>query len=39
VRRIEKSGGGGVGRHEMKGVVERAGDRWRQVKEALGTVG
>lgn len=35
VRRIEKSGGGVVGREEMKGLVKRAGQRWKEVEEAL----
>jgi exosome complex component RRP43 len=36
VRRVEKSGGGVMGREGMKGVVKRAGERWSQVREALG---
>lgn len=35
VRRIEKSGGGIAGREEMKGLVRRAGERWREVDGAL----
>jgi exosome complex component RRP43 len=36
VRRVEKSGGGVVGREGMKGVVKRAGERWKEVERALG---
>jgi exosome complex component RRP43 len=35
VRRIEKSGGGVVGKDMMKGVVRRAGERWSEVERAL----
>lgn len=35
VRRIEKSGGGVVGREEMKQLVRRAGERWKEVDGAL----
>jgi exosome complex component RRP43 len=36
VARIEKSGGGVVGREGMKELVKMAGERWREVKDALG---
>jgi exosome complex component RRP43 len=36
VRRVEKSGGGVVGREGMKGIVKRAGERWSVVENALG---
>jgi exosome complex component RRP43 len=32
VRRIEKSGGGVVGREGMKGLIKRAGERWSEVQ-------
>lgn len=35
LRRIEKSGGGVVGREEMKGLVKRAGERWKEVERVL----
>lgn len=35
VRRVEKSGGGVVGREEMKGLVKRAIDRWRVIEGIL----
>ena len=35
VRRIEKSGGGIVGRDGMKVLVKRAGERWSEVERAL----
>ncbi|CAO2650950.1 Nn.00g092470.m01.CDS01 [Neocucurbitaria sp. VM-36] len=35
VRRVEKSGGGVVGREEMKGLVKGAIDRWRVVEGVL----
>jgi exosome complex component RRP43 len=35
VRRIEKSGGGVVGREQMKGLVKRALDRWVEVEKAM----
>ncbi|KAF2848785.1 hypothetical protein T440DRAFT_453695 [Plenodomus tracheiphilus IPT5] len=35
IRRVEKSGGGVVGREEMRGLVERAGKRWREVRGLL----
>lgn len=35
VRRIEKSGGGVVGRETMKGLIRRAGERWSEVNGAL----
>ncbi|KAH7398719.1 ribosomal protein S5 domain 2-type protein [Phaeosphaeria sp. MPI-PUGE-AT-0046c] len=35
VRRVEKSGGGVVGREGMKGLVRRAGERWKEVEGAL----
>jgi exosome complex component RRP43 len=36
VRRVEKSGGGIVGREGMKEIVKRAGERWKEVERALG---
>jgi exosome complex component RRP43 len=35
VRRVEKSGGGVVGREGMKAIVKRAGERWKEVGRAL----
>jgi exosome complex component RRP43 len=35
VRRVEKSGGGVVGREGMKAIVKRAGERWKEVDRAL----
>ncbi|KAF2036401.1 exoribonuclease family protein [Setomelanomma holmii] len=35
VRRIEKSGGGVVGREHLRGVVGMAGKRWSEVEKAL----
>ncbi|KAF2873036.1 ribosomal protein S5 domain 2-type protein [Massariosphaeria phaeospora] len=36
VRRMEKNGGGVVGREEMKGLVKRAVERWGVVEAVLG---
>lgn len=36
IRRVEKSGGGVVGRKEMKELVKRAMERWSVVEKALG---
>ncbi|KAF2830180.1 hypothetical protein CC86DRAFT_444152 [Ophiobolus disseminans] len=36
VRRIEKSGGGVVGRDGMRELVRRAGERWSEVEQVLG---
>jgi exosome complex component RRP43 len=36
VRRIEKRGGGVVGREVMKGLVRRAEDRWREWSQMGG---
>ncbi|PVH97961.1 hypothetical protein DM02DRAFT_484863, partial [Periconia macrospinosa] len=36
VRRVEKSGGGVVGREEMRGLVKRAVERWEVVRKVLG---
>ncbi|KAF2281410.1 uncharacterized protein EI97DRAFT_410237 [Westerdykella ornata] len=36
VRKIEKSGGGVVGRREMRGLVEMAWERWKVWREVLG---
>ena len=38
VRRVEKSGGGVVGREQMGALVKRAVDRWSVVKSALEAV-
>ncbi|KAG9205264.1 hypothetical protein G6514_008842 [Epicoccum nigrum] len=35
IRRVEKSGGGVVGRGAMKGLVKRAGERWGVVEKAV----
>ncbi|KAF1916709.1 ribosomal protein S5 domain 2-type protein [Ampelomyces quisqualis] len=35
IRRVEKHGGGVVGRREMRDMVKRAGERWRDVQVAL----
>jgi exosome complex component RRP43 len=35
IRRVEKSGGGVVGREALKGIVMRAGERWSEVERAL----
>lgn len=35
IRRIEKSGGGVVGREELKGLVKRSIDRWSEVQQVL----
>lgn len=37
MRRIEKSGGGTVGRELMRGVVQRAEERWKDWLEVLST--
>lgn len=36
IRRVEKSGGGVVGRETMKGLVKRATERWSVVEGAVG---
>lgn len=36
IRRVEKSGGGVVGREMMKGLVKRATERWSVVAKAVG---
>lgn len=36
LRRVEKSGGGIVGRGVMKGLITRASERWSEVEAALG---
>lgn len=38
VKRIEKSGGGVVGREEMRGLVKSAVERWQSVRKVLGDV-
>ena len=35
IRRVEKSGGGVVGRGVMRGLVKRAGERWGVVEKAV----
>lgn len=35
VRRVEKSGGGVVGRESMGGLVRTAGERWKEVEKIL----
>lgn len=37
VRKIEKNGGGVVGREELKILVKRSIDRWAEVQQALGS--